>query len=124
MTQLNDGKPHYELAPEVPEWAERVPAIPHFRTQYHPLFLNAHDMPDHNGPRQYIGMDYRCIICKHIQPAGAPGVDHQCPKCGTFYKYTALVNNCWLYFWKDNRQKLVIESPVTMAVKEALEKKE
>ena len=99
-----------EFAPEVPAWAERIWAIPHFRTQYHPLFLNAHDMPDHEGPRQYIGLDYRCVSCKHIQPAGPPGRDNKCEKCGLFYKYTAIKRNCWLWIWRDNRGVLEVKS--------------
>lgn len=89
-----------ELSPEVPEHAVRMRAIEHFRTQYHPLFLNAHDMPDHEGPRQYLGLDYRCPSCKHIQPAGPPGKDNQCEKCDMYYKYTAIKNASWLWIWK------------------------
>ena len=94
-----------ELAPEVPAWAEMINILAHVRLQYHPLFLNAHDMPDHEGPRQYYGIDYRCVICKHIQPLGEPGKDHRCEKCGLNYKYTRTTT--WLWVWKD-KPKLVI----------------
>lgn len=98
-----------EGAPEVPTHAVRIYAIPHFRAQYHPLFLNPHDMPDHDGPRQYMGMDYRCIQCKNIQPAGPPGRDNQCEKCKMFYKYTALKNQCWLYVWRDKVARIDLD---------------
>lgn len=101
---MTSNKP--ELAPEVPDWSVRVSILPHVRHQYHPLFLNAHDMPDHQGPRQYIGIDYRCVACRHIQPLGAPGVDHACEKCNLHYKYTRQNTNLWIWH---PREKLILD---------------
>jgi hypothetical protein len=61
-------------------------------------------MPDHNGPRQYLGIDFRCPICRYIQPLGKPGKDNKCSKCGLNYKYISYRKDLWI--WKD---QLVLE---------------
>lgn len=97
-----------ETAPEVPSWAERMMILPHVRVQYHPLLLNELGGPLADGPREYLGIDLRCPICREIQPLGPPGKDNRCRACNLNYKYTAVKGACWLWIWKD-REKLTLD---------------
>lgn len=86
--------------PEVPKHAERLRIQDHIRYQYHPLLLNAIGGPLEGGPRELLGIDIRCVVCKHIQPLCSPGQEGACEKCDLRYKYTVVKNSCWLWIWR------------------------
>lgn len=96
--------------PDVPEFAERMSILEHVRHQFQPLFVNAAGGPDIFGPREYLGLDLRCPLCKHIQKLVAPGVEGTCAKCGLKYKYTAAKGNAWLWIWRQ-QPKLDLDEP-------------
>ena len=96
----NNPLPDPELKPNVPEFAEKMNILDHVRHQYHPVFLNEAGGPNANGPRQYLGIDLRCPLCRNIQPLGPPGVEGSCAKCKIHYTYTAAKGSCWLWIWR------------------------
>jgi hypothetical protein len=109
-----EALPDPELKPDVPAYAEKMNILEHVRTQEHPLFLNAAGGPDINGPREVIGLEIRCPVCKKVHKLGPPGAELQCPKCHLFYKYTVARANCWLWIWRAP-PKLSLDPPVPVA---------
>lgn len=109
----NKPRPEPEGRPDVPSFAARAMITNHVRFQFHPLLLNAIGGPLIDGPKEIIGIEIRCPICKHIQPLGEPGVEHYCGEgglnalgsrgCGLRYKYTAVKGNSWLWYWRAPR---------------------
>jgi hypothetical protein len=96
----NVALPDPATKPDVPTWAEKMNIFRHIRHQLHLTDVNEHGFLDINGPKEYVSLDLRCPICKHIQPLGPPGVEGKCGKCSLHYKYTAAKGNCFIWIWR------------------------